>query len=166
MELQRENLLLSLDITVDEVIELFGKDTLLSALGFDQPCDFLDEVTINDAIEHFGESSIVDELDINDYWDDDDAVERYGTSLLEHFDSYTNTDDWCATDYIEGYGDSVYLLEVLLNNYLEVSDLHEVIMNFPETYKQELLDYFNVVPKKHTLLGALLKAQYNVLKEA
>lgn len=154
-------------IDIDWVIANYSREELLSALGFDTPTDFLSEVTVSDTIEHFGESTIADNIDINEYWDSETAYNRYGTELLDYFDTYYNLDGWGACDHIEYYGDYDYMLEALLKHFLSVKRIGDVLKyTLSEEDLLELQEKLGVAPKvKHDILEALLKANYEAQKE-
>lgn len=156
-----------LNIHTDEVLELFSREELLSALGFDRASDYLDEVSIGDAVDYYG-SDLLDFFDINDYWDADSAYDRYGSDLLDFFDGYSYTADWSASDHIDYYGDSSYMLEVLLENYVGVATISDKII---DTIHQrdierlvELLGGSSNTKSKHKILVDFMKAHNEVLR--
>ena len=142
-----------LSISTDEVLELFSREELLSALGFDRASDYLDEVTIGDAVDYYG-SELIDHFDINDYWDAESAYDRYGSDLLDFFEGYYNTDDWGASDHIDNYGDSSYMLEVLLEQYVGVETVSDKIK---DTIHQKDIE------RLIGLLGGNSKSKHKVL---
>lgn len=152
-------------IDIDWVMANYSRDELLSALGFDQPSDFLDEVTVADAVDYYGEFAVVEHITISDHWDMEDAYNRYGSEYMEdYYSDYQNTSDWTVADFIDGYGDSVYMLEVLLERYVPVDQLYEAL---PNSYEEPLVKLINPKPKvRHELVGALLKANYENLRSA
>lgn len=163
MTKERLHELALLDISVDEILELFPREELLSALGFDRASDHLDEVGIVDAVNYFGERELIEFFDITDYWDAEDAYDRYGSELLEYFSAYDNTSDWSAADHIDRYGDSAYMLEVLLEHYITHEELYIAIMNLKATEVDKLAQALGARKSVRSLLVDMLKAQREVL---
>jgi hypothetical protein len=177
-DMSRQEILEHLNLTTDEVIEHFGRDTVLSALGLYRPMDFLDEVTLEDVIAYYNEGDIAERINLEDYWDSDDAYNRYGSDLLEHFDIYdyisdTYTyddvrDNWSAEEVCDAYGDDTGLLGHLFDT-LSVKHTVGILVNHPYV----MLELVNSKPEvklnvsfKQDVLTKLLKAQREVLQDA
>lgn len=163
MTKERLHELILLDISIDEVLELFPREELLSALGFDRTSDYLDEVPIADAVNYYGERELIEFFDVSDYWDAEDAYNRYGTDLLDFFGDYSDTSDWSASDHIDCYGDSAYMLEVLLESYIDYDELHTAIMNLEAAEVDKLAEALGARKSVRSLLVDMLKAQREVL---
>ena len=164
MTKERLEQLLGLGITPDEVLELFPRDQLLSTLGFDRTSDYLDEVPIVDAINYYGERSLIEFFDISDYWGAEDAYDRYGSDLLDYFGDYSYTAEWSATDYIENYGDNDYMLEVLLESYIDAETLHtKVVTTMRVEEIDKLSELLGARRSKRLALVDFMKAQKEVL---
>lgn len=163
MTKERLHELVLLDISIDEVLELFPREELLSALGFDRTSDYLEEVPIADAVNHYGESELIEFFDISDYWDAEDAYNRYGSDLLDFFGNYSNTSDWSAEDHIDAYGDPSYMLEVLLEYYIDSNRLYVAIMNLDAIEVDKLSEALGARKSVRSLLVDMLKAQREVL---
>lgn len=153
---------------IDEVLENFSREELLSALGFDTPSDYLEKVTRNDALEYFGEDALIENIDMDQFWSIDDAYDRYGHDLLDYFPDHIVTEGWNASDYIAHHNDPCGLLEVLLRDHIDPEVLTYAIGNsFSSKEIQELSHHFDAEGfrnRKSEILDALLKLQKESLK--
>ena len=177
-DMSREEILSYLDPTADEVLDHLSRGTLMSALGFDRPNDFLDEVNLGDVMAYFDESDIVERINLESYWDSDDAYNRYGSDLMDHFDVYdyipddyvydTIRETWGASEVREAYGDDEALLDHLLD-IVSVKDTVNILEDnggiLHELAKRELIVKLKV-NFRDDALTKLLKAQREVLVDA
>lgn len=110
-----------------------------------------------------GGSSIAERIDIANYWNDDDAYDRYGSDLLDYFDGYHYTGEWTASDHISDYGDSTQMLEVLLEDWVNHEQLFTAIMNMQASEVDKLSEALGARKSKRLMIMDIMKAQRKLL---
>jgi hypothetical protein len=150
-------------MTLGEAVDHFGIDALLEEIGIDEAISYFGEGSI---LNDIGIETAKDHFDLIEDYSSEDAYERYGNDLLDHFSASDLRDcciDWDyiveyvsdnfgVDDIIDAYGNNKRLFTTLFDYLIEED--HEwtesrVAIKFPSILKPKTVDLLKIAIKAH-----------------